>query len=84
MPIYKGSQKIKTIHIEGGAVDSVYKGNQLVFQKELPTGTVLFEKHGVDGGGGFRTFELILPTAQTVEIVVVGGGAPVLGCAIDL
>lgn len=84
MPIYKGNQKLKTINIFGGIVDSVYKGNQLVFKKELPIGTVLFEKHGVDGGGGFTTYELILPTAQTVEIVVVGGGAPVLGCAIDL
>lgn len=84
MPVYKGNQKLKTIHFGGWAVDSVYKGNQLVFQKELPIGTVLFEKHGVSGGGGLTTYELILPTAQTVEIVVVGGGAPVLGCAIDL
>ena len=68
----------------GGEVNSVYKGNQLVFQKGLPAGTVLFEKHGIDGGGGFTTYEVTLPTAQTVEIVVVGGGAPVLGCTIDL
>lgn len=84
MPVYKGNQKLKTINIGGWTVDSVYKGNQLVFQKELPIGTVLFEKHGVNGGGGLTKYELILPTAQTVEIVVVGGGAPVLGCAIDL
>ena len=68
----------------GIQITKVYKGSQLVYQKKLPIGTVLFEKHGVDGGGGLTTYELILPTAQTVEIVVVGGGAPVLGCAIDL
>lgn len=68
----------------GIQITKVYKGSQLVFQKKLPVGTVLFEKHGVDGGGGLTTYEVTLPTAQTVEIVVVGGGAPVLGCAIDI
>ena len=84
MPIYKGSQNQGLIYKGSSVVTNVYKGSTLVYQKKLPVGTVLFEKHGVDGGGGLTTYELILPTAQTVEIVVVGGGAPVLGCAIDL
>lgn len=68
----------------GIQITKVYKGSQLVYEKKLPIGTVLFEKHGVDGGGGFTVYDVTLPTAQTVEIVIVGGGAPVLGCVIDL
>lgn len=83
MPIYKGSNEIDEIYM-GGAVDSVYKGNQLVFRKGLPAGTVLFEKFGNAGGGGYTTYELVLPTDQEIEIICVGGGSPVVGTVIDL
>lgn len=51
---------------------------------DLPSGTILFEKYGNAGGGGGTPYELILPTAQEIEIICVGGGSPVVGTAIDL
>lgn len=51
---------------------------------DLPSGTVLFEKWGNAGGGGYTLHELILPTAQEIEIICVGGGSPVVGTSIDL
>lgn len=82
MPIYKDGTKIDTLY-KGVNVSKVYKGGILVFQKNIPVGTVLFEQHGTDGGGGSTTYELTLPTAQTVEIVIVGGGGPVVGMVFD-
>lgn len=82
MPIYKGSTKIDALY-KGANISKVYKGGTLVFQNKLPAGTVLFEQHGTDGGGGVTTYELTLPTTQTVEIVIVGGGGPVVGYVND-
>lgn len=52
-------------------------------EKRLPTGTILFEKYG-NNGGWQQQFSLVLPTSQEIEIVCVGGGGPVLGTVIDL
>lgn len=52
-------------------------------EKRLPTGTILFEKYGLNGGGQ-QKFSLVLPTSQEIEIVCVGGGGPVLGTVVDL
>lgn len=82
MPIYKGGVKIDTLY-KGANISKVYKGGTLVFQKKLPVGTVLFEQHGTNGSGGFTTYEVTLPTAQMIEITVVGGGGPVVGFVFD-
>ena len=64
----------------------ILPGEELLLsgEKRLPSGTILFEQHGTEGGGGSNNYELILPTSQVIEIVVVGGGNPVLGTAVDL
>lgn len=83
MPIRKSGKKAGEIYVGGVKIEKVYKGSRLVFQQKLPVGTVLFEQHGVGGGGGYTAYELTLPTAQTVEIVIVGGGGPVVGLVFD-
>lgn len=64
----------------------IIPGEELLFlgEKRLPSGTVLFEQYGANGGGSFTTHEIILPTAQEIEIICVGGGGPVVGTALDL
>ena len=42
MPIYKGDTKIDVLY-KGANISKVYKGGQLVYEKLLPVGTVLFE-----------------------------------------
>lgn len=63
----------------------IIPGEELLFlgEKRLPSGTVLFEQYGANGGGQ-QTFSLVLPTSQEIEIICVGGGGPVLGTVIDL
>lgn len=83
MIIYDGKD-IPLITSGDKSISQIYHGSTLVYQKALPTGTVLFEQYGTEGGGGVTQYELILPTAQMIEIVVVGGGSPVVGAVIDL
>lgn len=53
-------------------------------ERRLPSGTVLFEKYGKNGGGSGTPYPLVLPTSQLIEIIIVGGGSPVIGTAVDL
>lgn len=64
----------------------IIPGEELLFlgEKRLPSGTVLFEQYGANGGGGYTLHDIILPTSQEIEIICVGGGGPVLGTVIDL
>lgn len=58
---------------------------ELLFLGErLPSGTVLFEKYGNNGGGSGTPYPLVLPTSQLIEIIIVGGGSPVVGTVTDL
>ena len=82
MIIYQGN-KVPLVTFSDRVIKEIYQGQTLVYQKALPSGTVLFEKFG-DNGGGFSTYEIILPTSQMVEIVVVGCGSPVVGAVVDL
>ncbi len=83
MIVYDGKE-MPLITFGGKTISQIYQGSMLLYQKALPTGTILFEKYGTNGGGGGTKYELILPTAQMIEIVIVGGGSPVVGAAIDL
>lgn len=83
MIIYQGN-KLPSVTFGGRVIKEIYQGQTLVYQKALPTGTILFEKFGTNGGGGFSTYEIILPTSQMVEIVIVGAGSPVVGAVVDL
>lgn len=83
MIIYQGNE-VSLVTFGDRVIKKIYQGQTLIYQKDLPSGTVLFEKFGTNGGGGFSTYEIILPTSQMVEIVVVGGGSPVVGAVVDL
>lgn len=83
MLIYQGHE-VPLVTFGDKIIKRIYQGQTLIYQKALPSGTVLFEKFGANGGGGFSTYEITLPTSQMIEIVVVGGGSPVVGAVIDL
>lgn len=55
----------------------------------LPHGTVLFERlnttvNTTDANSGHYATSIVLPTAQEIEIICVGGGGGLLGGQVDL
>lgn len=83
MVLYVGDDLCRIVKVGTVDVKAIYRGLGLAWHKDLPSGTVLLEHHN----GAERTysqFELMLPTEQEVEIVIVGGGAALGGGQADV
>ncbi len=83
MALIIGNRPSPIVRVGTVDVAKIYKGLGLIWQSDLPAGTVLLEHHN----GAERTysqFELMLPTEQEVEIVIVGGGAALGGGQADV
>lgn len=83
MALYVGNDLSQIVKVGTVDVEAIYRGLGLAWHKDLPSGTVLLEHHnGVERS--YATFELMLPTEQEVEIVIVGGGAALGGGQADV
>lgn len=83
MTLYSGNKPIKVVYIGDLPIEEAYKGNKMVWHREFPVGTVLLEQVG-EVINGQTLIELILPTTQTYEITLVGGGGGYNGCQADI
>lgn len=83
MVLYVGNDLSQIVKVGTVDVESIYKGLGMIWHRDLPSGTVLFERHNTNERT-YSGFELILPTEQEVEIVIVGGGGGTAGDQADL
>lgn len=83
MSLIIGDKPSSVVKVGTVDVEKIYKGLGLVWQSELPSGAVLLEHHNTTERS-YAVFELILPTEQEVEIVIVGGGGGTSGCQADI
>lgn len=83
MALIIGNRPSPIVRVGTVDVAKIYKGLGLIWQSDLPAGTVLLEhRNGVERT--YSQFELMLPTEQEVEIVIVGGGAALGGGQADV
>lgn len=83
MSLMIGNNPSSVVKVGTVDVEKIYKGLGLVWQSDLPSGTVLLEHHNTTERS-YAVFELMLPTEQEVEIVIVGGGGGTCGCQADI
>lgn len=83
MAIILGGNVINNVKVGTTDVQKIYKGLNLLWQSNLPSGTVLLEHHNTVERT-YSTFELLLPTEQEIEVVIVGGGGGTAGCQADI
>lgn len=83
MVLYVGNNLCPIVKVGTVDVEAIYKGLGLAWHKDLPSGTVLLE-HLNSNQSTYSAFELMLPTEQEVEIVIVGGGAALGGGQADV
>lgn len=83
MTLYSGGKLVETVHIADKEIEEIYKGNKMIWHKEIPAGTILVERVG-EIENGQTLLEVILPTTQTYEITLVGGGGGYNGGQADV
>lgn len=83
MALIIGNRPSPIVRVGTVDVAKIYKGLGLIWQSDLPAGTVLLE-HFNQTPRTYAAFELVLPTEQEVEIVIVGGGAALGGGQADV
>lgn len=66
--IYHGNKNIKELYYGRRKIDRVYKGSNLIYDSDYPSGTLLFES-GTPG-----TYTLVVDKRCTVRLDMCGGG----------
>lgn len=83
MSLIIGNKQSSIVKVGAVDVEKIYKGLGLIWQSDLPSGTVLMEHLNISERS-YAAFELMLPTEQEVEVVIVGGGGGTAGCQADI
>lgn len=83
MALIIGNRPSPIVRVGTVDVAKIYKGSGLIWQSDLPAGTVLLE-HFNQTPRTYAAFELILPTEQEVEVELVAGGGGYNGCQADI